>query len=71
MRETWRKVWQFVTLLMKARDRPLWRRRAMTSEGNAVLREARRLSRVPEYADLTDGQLIRLAYWGASGAAET
>lgn len=71
MREAWRKVRRLVALLMKARERPLWHRRAATREGNTILREARRLSLLPEYADLTDGQLIRLAYWGASGAAET
>lgn len=51
-------------LLLTALARPLWRRRAETPEGNATLCEARRLSLLPEYANLTDGQLIRLAYWG-------
>jgi hypothetical protein len=67
MRERLRR---FAARLIKARARPLWQRRAMTTEGNMILREARRLSLSPEYADLTDGQLIRLAYWGASGEAE-
>lgn len=52
---------------MRAKDRPLWRRVADTKEGNATLHEARLLSQLSEYADMTDGQLIRLAYWGASG----
>ena len=52
---------------MKPQDRPLYRRRADTKEGNCVLDEARLLSRLPEYADLTDAELIRLAYWGMSG----
>ena len=52
---------------MKAKERPLWRRRALTFEGNEILHEARKLSKLPEYEGLSDGELIRLAYWGASG----
>lgn len=55
------------TASLRPQDRPLWRRMADTKEGHEILSEARRLSRLPEYADLTDGQLIRLAYWGATG----
>lgn len=53
----------------KARDRPLWHRQADTAEGHEILAEARRLSLQPEHEGLTDGQLIRLAYWGATGDA--
>ena len=55
---------------MKLKDRPLARRRAETAEGEAVLAEARLLARLPEYMYLTDGELIRLAYWGVSGEPE-
>ncbi len=52
---------------MHPRDRPLWKRRAETPEGKEVLDKARRLAWHPDCWDLDDGQLIRLAYWGASG----
>ena len=55
---------------MKPWQRYLWRRRAGTPEGTAILWRARWLSMFPQYADLTDGQLIRLAYWGATGERE-
>lgn len=54
---------------MNYRDRPLWTRKADTQEGNEVLAEARQLSRDPENQNLSDGELIRLAYWGVSGEA--
>lgn len=54
---------------MRPQDRPLWRRKADTKEGGDALDTARSLSRLPEYTDLTDGELIRLAYWGVSGDA--
>lgn len=44
--------------------RPLWRREA-TGEGDAIVFRARLLSF--RYWHLSDGELIRLAYWGASG----
>lgn len=47
--------------------RPLLTRTADTREGNEVLCKARLFSWMPRYAHLTDGELIRLAYWGASG----
>lgn len=52
---------------MKAKKRPLWRRRADTREGAEVLQKARALSLDLRNEHLTDGQLIRLAYWGATG----
>jgi hypothetical protein len=58
---------QWIARYRKARSRPLWWRVADTADGNRTLAEARRLALHPEYADLTDGQLIRLAYWGAAG----
>lgn len=45
--------------------RHLWTRQAETVEGNRVLNEARDLAR--KYPNLSDGELIRLAYWGVSG----
>lgn len=54
-------------LPIRPRSRPLWRRVADTDEGNLILAEARHLSRDPRYAHLSDAELIRLAYWGASG----
>ena len=42
-------------------------RRTETDEGARILAEARKLKRLPEYAHLSDGELIRLAYWGATG----
>lgn len=50
---------------MRPQDRPLWARTADTAEGRKVLDEARALSF--EHPQLTDGQLIRLAYWGVPG----
>lgn len=53
-----------------ARQRPLWRRRAETLEGNKTLETARYLACMEEYRHLSDGELIRLAYWGVNGHAE-
>lgn len=50
-------------------QRALWNRRAETREGNEILSEARQLATLPENQHLTDAQLIRLAYWGATGRA--
>lgn len=52
---------------MNPKMRPLWRRRAETAEGEVTLWRARQLSKMPAYAHLSDAELIRLAYWGASG----
>lgn len=52
-----------------ARQRHLWSRRADTIEGNRILEEVRRLSCLKQNEHLTDGQLIRLAYWGVPGDA--
>lgn len=46
----------------------LFVRRADTKEGNDILREAYLLAH--EYPDLSEGECIRLAYWGASGAKD-
>jgi hypothetical protein len=51
----------------KPETRALWGRKAETPEGDRILREARRLACTREYCMLSDGELIRLAYWGASG----
>jgi len=51
----------------QAGRRHLWVRTAETREGREILDKARDLSLRPENAHLTDGQLIRLAYWGAAG----
>lgn len=45
----------------------LARRTADTPEGQRILNEARELSKA--YPELTEGQLIRLAYWGTPGDA--
>lgn len=45
----------------------LFWRRAETAEGAQTVREAYKLSRMVEYAHLSEGELLRLAYWGASG----
>lgn len=47
--------------------RPLWKRTADTKEGNMILHQARMFSMMEIYKNLTDGELIRLAYWGHSG----
>jgi len=51
----------------RPQDRPLWKRTAETVEGEAILAEARRLSCDRQYMHLSDSELIRLAYFGASG----
>ena len=35
-----------------------------------IIDEAERISRDPKYASLSDAELIRLVYWGASGTPE-
>lgn len=52
---------------MRPQDRALWTRNAETREGQRILADARILSQNPQYADLSDTELIRLAYWGVSG----
>lgn len=47
--------------------RPLFWRSATTPDGWRTLSEANRLEWA--YPDLSDAELIRLAYWGASGEA--
>lgn len=54
---------------MEPTKRPLWTRTAETADGKATLEDARRLSMDPQYYDLSDAELIRLAYYGASGAS--
>lgn len=53
---------------MRPQDRPLWTRKAETSEGYAVLHAAKMLAF--KHPEMSDGELIRLAYWGASGKIE-
>ena len=53
---------------IRPEDRPLWRRAAETEAGEVILDRARKLSFRLENRDLTDAQLIRLAYWGTPGA---
>jgi hypothetical protein len=45
----------------------LLRRRAETPEGNQIIWEAFVLSLLPKYSHLSEGELLRLAYWGVSG----
>jgi hypothetical protein len=56
--------------MINPRQRPLERLRAETPEGTRVILEARMLARRPQYAHLSDGELLRLAYWGASGETD-
>lgn len=49
------------------KKRPLWTRTADTKEGNEILHQARLYSKMEKYKHLSDGELIRLAYWGVSG----
>lgn len=55
---------------MNSVSKRLSRRRAETLEGDQTILEAFRLSLRPEYAHLSEGELLRLAYWGASGEAD-
>lgn len=55
---------------MEAKSRPLWTRKAETPEGNEILQEARYLSMDSKFSHLSDAELIRLAYWGSSGASD-
>lgn len=48
----------------------LFWRRAETPEGNRTVWAAFWLSLLKEYAHLSEGELLRLAYWGASGEAQ-
>lgn len=57
----------FSEVSINPRKRHLWTRSAETRDGNAILNEARQLSKMSEYNHLSDGELIRLAYWGVSG----
>lgn len=49
-------------------SRPLFTRSADTPDGRRTLAEANRLEWL--YPELSDAELIRLAYWGASGSSE-
>jgi hypothetical protein len=63
----WRIFRRKTDLVIDPRSRPLQRRRADTCEGRRVILEARWLARQPQYSHLSDGELLRLAYWGNSG----
>jgi hypothetical protein len=54
--------------LSSTHDRSRLLERAETTEGRDVLRDAWHLARDSRYAHLSNDELIRLAYWGASGA---
>lgn len=45
----------------------LFWRRTETKEGGRIVSDAWALSCLPQYRHLSDAELIRLAYWGASG----
>lgn len=53
-----------------AKRRPLWRRSADSLEGIRIIIDARWFAVDPRYCHMSDGELIRLAYWGASGTPE-
>jgi hypothetical protein len=69
LKHTWQRYLLRRALQATARRRRLWTMTAVTPDGHATLAAARRLACNPTYRKLSDGELLRLAYWGATGVA--
>lgn len=54
----------------RATRKELWRKfhSTTTRDGSRTVSQA--LALQPKYPDLSSGELVRLAYWGASGARD-